>query len=238
MKEKVAIIINTRNRRKEFFKTLWEILNHSSALFHNYTVKIFTIDDASDSPYYNFDYHFTHRVGIPKAKNKGLRLAYDWGAQHYFLFDDDCYPISCDWYKPYITNGQNHLAYTFTDGWEGTDAWGQGRIDDFKNVKVNELSCGCMMYIRRKVLDVVGGFDEEFGLLSKYCDTEWQRRIHNAGLSCYPFQDVIGSDKLFHSMDKDHEVKRSFSKEERELGIEQNKYHYMEVMYQSRYCPF
>lgn len=232
--EKVAIIINTRNREKEYAKVVGNIELYSRGLDY----RMITVDDASDELYCKPDYRFKERVGIPKAKNKGMRIAYDWGAGHYFLFDDDCYPVADEWWKPYIDCGQNHLAFTFTSGFEGTKGWAAGHVDNKLNVVVNELSCGCMMYIRRKVLDVVGGMDEQFGLLSKYCDTEWQRRIHNAGLTPYPFMDVVGSDNLLHSMDEHGEVKRGFNEAERDKGLETNRRHYRVVKGLNRYCPF
>lgn len=95
--EKVAIIINTRNRPKEFEKCKTEIARHSVGLFLAYDTRLIVVDDASEAPYYRADYRFERRAGIPRAKNKGLRLAYEEGAEHYFLFDDDCYPKSDEW---------------------------------------------------------------------------------------------------------------------------------------------
>lgn len=220
---KVAVIINTRNRPKEYGKVLNEILLHSTQLMQEHEFRLFVVDDASKNPYCDADFRFEKQVGIPRAKNKGLRLAYDWGADHFFLYDDDVYPIVNDWWKPYVESGLNHLAFTFTSGWEGTNGWAKGYVDKSLNVVVNRLSCGCIMYLRRKVLDTVGGFDVQFGVLSKFCDTEYQHRIYNAGLTPYPFIDAVGSDKLFHSMDEHHEVQRSFTTDEQRMGLKMNR---------------
>lgn len=218
---KVAVIINTRNRPKEYGKVMNELLLHSTQLMQEHDFKLFVVDDASKTPYCDVDYRFEKQVGIPRAKNKGLRLAYDWGAEHLFLFDDDVYPISNDWWKPYINSGMNLLSYTFNPHFEETCGWKDGYIDKRLNIVVNRLACGCMMYLTRKVLDTVGGFDVQF-IGGKYCDTEYQRRIHNAGLTPHAFMDVIGSDKLFHSMDEHKEVERSFSKKERDAQTKRN----------------
>lgn len=236
--EKVAIIINTRNRPREFDKCKTEIARNSVGLFLAYDTRLIVVDDASSTVYCNANFRFETRAGIPRAKNKGLRLAYDWGAGHFFLFDDDCYPKSGEWWKAYMGAGQNHLAFTFTTGWDGTRGWAKGVYVKELGVVRNVLSCGCMMYVRRKVLDTVGGMDESFGVLSKYCDTEWQRRIHNAGLTPYPFIDVKDSEELLYSMDEHGEVERSFTAEERVRGLSENRALFERVKEKARYCEF
>lgn len=204
---KIAICITTRNRPEAFERTFvnWMLRKPINA-------RIFVIDDASDNIYCEADYRFKQRAGIPRAKNKCLELAYKWGAEHIFLSDDDCYPISDNWCTPYIESGINHLCYTFTSGWNGTPSWNSGYREG--NFIIHSLGCGCMMYIKRKCLDTVGGFDESFGL-GKYEHVDYSRRIHNAGLTPHKFMDVIGSDRLFYSMDKKNEVERSFNESER-----------------------
>lgn len=233
---KVAVIINTRNRPEEFEKTLTEVLHKSVSLMKEHTMKLFVIDDASDKSYCRADYRFKANVGIPTAKNKGLRLAYDWGAEHLFLFDDDTYPVNPYWWEPYLSSGLNAAYYTFTTGYEGVSSWPAGKLHEGGIVE-HVLSCGCMMYLKRCVLDVVGGFDTRFGL-GRYCDTEYQRRIYAANLTPYPFVDISCSSMLFHSMDQHHEVHRSFNAGQRSQQEGQNAEYYRQVAGIKRYVEF
>ena len=203
---KTALCITTRNRPGAFEKCMKEWLRLIPL-----DVQIFVVDDASDTIYSNPDYRFEERAGIPRAKNKCLELAYEWGAEHIFLADDDVYPIAHDWHLPYVNSGVNHLCFTFTTGFNGTPSWGAGRIEG--NLTIHDLGCGCLMYFTRNCIETVGGFDTAFGL-GKYEHVDLSRRIHNAGLTPYKFMDVVGSDKLFHSMDQHSEVERSFSRKE------------------------
>lgn len=227
---KIAICITTRNRPEAFNKTYanWEKHLPDEA-------KIFVVDDCSGCVYVDADYRFSERSGIPKVKNKCLELAFDWGADHIFLSDDDCYPISDNWHKPYIESGVNHLCYTFTSGWNGTPAWRQGQIKD--NLVYHVLGCGCIMYFTRKCLEVVGGFDDSFGL-GKYEHTNMSRRIFNAGLTDAPFIDVVDSDKLFHSMDQHGEIERSFTDKEQKELLKINAKHSLSKMNSKEYIDF
>lgn len=208
MSERIAICITTRNRRAALDKSATQHAKHRVE-----GASYFFVNDAGEPTPYD-DYRFTERVGIPKAKNMCLQLAMDWGADHIFLFDDDCYPIADNWHLPYITSGQHHLCYTFTSGYEGMPGWADGRQWGDKLI-IHVLGCGCAMYFSRTAIETVGGFDLSYGL-GRYEHADLSRRIHNAGLTPHKFMDVVGSDKLFHSMDQAREVKRSFDASERE----------------------
>jgi len=230
MNAKIAICITTRNRPEAFATTylhIQEYLPEGAALF--------IVDDASDITYCDSDYRFCERVGIPRAKNKCFELAYDWGADHIFLFDDDCYPKMEGWHLPYIQSGVNHLCFTFTSGWEGTSSWNSGYVND--GFMIHQLGCGCMMYFTRKCLNIVGGFDTEFGL-GKYEHTDLSRRIHNAGLTPHRFMDVIDSDKLFHSMDQYGQVKRTFNEVERKKLMASGESYFYANQHSSKYISF
>lgn len=233
---KVAVIINTRNRPKEFETVLYNVLFKSITLMKEHEMKLFVIDDASSPKYCEPEFRFEKQAGIPRAKNKGLRLAYDWGAEHFFLFDDDVYPVNKYWWEPYIYSGLNAAYYTFTSGYEGVKGWRPGRVHAGGIVE-NALACGCMMYLQRCVLDVVGGFDPRFGL-GRYCDTEFQRRIHAARLTPYPFVDVSCSSRLFHSMDEHGEIARSFDAGARYQQEADNCGYYQRVAGKDRYVEF
>lgn len=202
----IAIVISTRNRPKEFQKTF----NGIESYFPNDAV-LLVVDDCSDENYANAHYRFEKRVGIPRVKNKCLELAMNTGANHIFLFDDDIFPIIDGWEKPYIESGINHLSYNFNEPYLGVNQRQSKIIDGFK---VSSIPNGCMLYFTRHCIEQIGGFDEGFGM-GCYEHTDLTRRIYNAGLTPFKNMDVIGSDKLFHSMDRHQEVQRNFSTEER-----------------------
>jgi len=206
---KIAVCITTRNRYDAFCNSL---------VFHGKNRPegsiLFVVDDASDKPVRiggNF-YRFEERAGIPRAKNKCLELAYNAGADHIFLFDDDTYPITPDWWKPYVEHPAPHLSYIFTDKGNQRRIVREIYRDD-KTVAYNHVR-GCMLYVERRVLDVVGGFDTNFGLgYGEHAD--WTNRIHNAGLTAYRVMDVVDSNKLIYSMDEFKEVGSTFPLRER-----------------------
>src|SRR5690606_29815351 len=136
------------------------------------------------------------------------------GADHVFLFDDDCYPIAKDWHLPYINSPHPHLCYTFLP---------HTRIVD--GHKYHALGNGCIMYIHRSVVEKIGGFDTRLGL-GKFEHVQYSHRAHAAGLIPHPFIDVVGSDKLFHSMDEQNEVIRTFTDEEQRQLLAKNRNHY------------
>jgi len=190
----ISICITTRNRGESFAHVLYRITQHTHIPY-----QLVVVDDASTLPYCNASYRFSERAGIPSVKNKCLELAkYD----HIFLFDDDTYPIADEWYLPYINSGKEHLCYSFLTAFKRKDVF-----------SYHTLGNGCMLYVTRKCIDTIGGFDWNYGL-GKYEHVDFSRRIHNAGLTESVFMDVIGSDKLLYCMDQKKEIQRSFTSKE------------------------
>lgn len=163
--------------------------------------------------------------GIAKAKNMCLALLDD--CEHIFLFDDDCWPKVDNWYESYINANIPNLCYTF-----------DRKILSVKNgIKEHELPCGCMIYINRKCLDIVGGFDEDFSGYS-YEHVSYSQRVYNAGLQYAPFLDVIDSNLLIHSMDEHKEVQSSVSQLERGSGIQANRPLFMKNRFSKEWNPY
>ena len=94
---KIGIGITTHNRY-DIFKKSYDEINR----FLPSGAVLVVVDDASDTPVKEATFRFNENVGIAKAKNKCFELLYDSGCEHFFLFDDDCYPLVEDWYKPYM----------------------------------------------------------------------------------------------------------------------------------------
>lgn len=188
----IGIGITVHNRNEQAERTIEQIRNYAPD-----GAKIIVVDDASKVPLVGADFRFDVNVGISQAKNKCFELLDD--CEHIFLFDDDCYPIIKGWELPYIESEHPHLCFTF-------DRLHNGRQNGNKVILKKDAHivfsnpCGCMMYYDRKCLDVVGGFNPLYNTYS-YEHVDLSVRIHNAGLTPYPFMDVSGSLSLFHSLD-------------------------------------
>lgn len=191
-----AIAISTRNRPESFWYAYKMIKQFSPK-----GTDIFVVDDCSDTIYFNADYRFKERSGISYVKNMCLQLTESYDAV--FLFDDDTYPVSFDWWKPYVESGQHHLCYTF---------YKPLKIDVESGLKAFRLTNGCMMYFSRHCIETVGGFDTNYP--NKFEHIDLTRRIFNNGLTKYKFQDVIGSENLIYCLDQDNAIQRSFTDRE------------------------
>lgn len=194
MKTNTAICISTFNRQEQLRKTLAHVLLNQPA-----NSEIFIVEDFSDNISGIAHYTFKERVGIPSVKNKCFELAYNSGAEHVFLLDDDTYPLLPEAFTRYIYSSYNHLCYTFY----------KNPMAVLPDCKYHYLANGCMMYFKRICLDIVGGFDPVFGL-GKYEHVNLSWRIHNAKLTPYQYMDIRDGEGLFYCMDEKNEIERSF----------------------------
>lgn len=145
------------------------------------------------------------------AVNKNRLLAELEDCDHIFLFDDDTYPIASDWWKPYIEHPEPHLMYQFKlPGKPATDMRELYR-DDI--TVAYSHTRGAMIYIERRVLDIVGGMDTRY--VNGFEHPDWTTRIHNAGLTTHRAMDVPNSKELLYCMDQDGLVESSIPKSHR-----------------------
>jgi len=144
--------------------------------------------------------------GIANAKNLCLKLLEDEGVTDFFLSDDDCWPISQDWWAPYVFSNEPHLMYQFKIPSRGPSDMKESYRDD-KIVSYSHTR-GAMLYVKKVVLQTVGGMDRAYGQ-AYYEHTDWTNRIHNAGLTSHRAMDVPGSDQLFYCLDQDGGVTSS-----------------------------
>jgi glycosyltransferase involved in cell wall biosynthesis len=214
---KIGIGITTYNRPDAFAVSHREILKYAPE-----GSKIVVIDDASRIDYAKADYRQTENKGAAACKNKCFELLDD--CDHIFLFDDDCYPITENWWQPYVNGKQPHYNFTF-----------KYRKDEINGEMVSDNPNGCMMYYSREVLDKVGGFDVTFGKYG-YWHGSMSCRIYNAGLTSFPFMDVPNSESLFCSMDKEGTVKTSRHDQHKHLPFAKDKY--MRSLGSSEYIPY
>jgi len=163
--------------------------------------------------------------GIAKSKNMCLALLDD--CTDIFLFDDDCFPKVDNWFMLYINSGINHLCYTF----------GRKVLNQSNGLTEYELPCGCMLYLKRECLDVVGGFDTDFENYS-YEHVNYSQRIFNAGLTPAPFMDLTLSKNYIHSMDQHKQVQSSVSIQDRSTGIATNRHLLMKNKDSKEWKPY
>lgn len=214
----ISICITTRNRPEAFGIVLVKIIEHTKVPY-----QFIVIDDASETTYCDASYRFESRSGIPAVKNKCLELAkYD----HIFLFDDDTCPIADEWYLPYINSGKEHLCYTFLAKHKVKDGF-----------KYHTLGNGCMLYVTRKCIDTVGGFDWNYGL-GKYEHVDFSRRIYNAGLTESVFMDIENSSELLYCMDQKKEVQRSFTPVEMRTLLKSGEKHFHKSRNSKEYIDY
>ena len=194
----IGIGITTHNRYDIFKKTLEEMKRFAPA-----NAKIVVVDDASDKPVPEATYRFNQNAGIARAKNKCFELLYNAGCEHFFLFDDDCYPVVEDWYKPYTESKEPHLNYIFEEFRGANKPLLNDTLLLYKDSNIRAYSHvrGCMCYYKRVCLDVCGGMSPLFGRWG-YEHPDLSNRIYNAGLTSFRYMDVLDSGKLFYSRDE------------------------------------
>lgn len=125
----------------------------------------------------------THDVdgqGVATTKNRGIAALMDSGCDHLFLADDDVWPVTSDWDRPYVTDPQPHLMH----------CWGKSRLlADDGHYTTWSHPRGVLLYAERHVIDRVGGMRMDFGRWGGE-HVEWSRRIHNAGMTRTRYADL------------------------------------------------
>lgn len=194
----IGIGLTTHNRREVFNKTLTEIKK-----FMPNGAKLVIVDDASDELFKGATFRFDKNVGISTAKNKCLELLDD--CDDIFLFDDDCYPISKDWYRPYIESGEPHLSYIFIRFINGREVGDSHLLYSGSKINAYTHPRGCMLYLKHECLDAVGGMETGYDKWG-FEHVDLSNRIFNAGLTSFRYMDVKDSSKLIYSLDEQMEV--------------------------------
>ncbi|HHD7198162.1 TPA: glycosyltransferase family 2 protein [Enterobacter kobei] len=160
-------------------------------------------------------------LGIVASKNASLSAMMDAGCEHLFVWDDDAWPIADNWHLPYIESPEPHLAYQFLD------LAGQNKLNDLSVLYRDDQHVaytgqrGVMLYYHRSAIEKVGGFDPVYGR-GMYEHSDLALRIHNAGLTTWAYGDVVGSEKLIHSLDEHEAVERSVPRPDRQALVERN----------------
>lgn len=183
MPANIGIGVTTYNRPERVRQTVEHIRKHSP-----HGTRLIVINDAGETPDLPADvlvFPTPYNKGIAGAKNECLKHLHH-GYEHIFLFDDDTYPTADGWWKPYMESAEPHLMYQFPSA---PSHWGLNETYRDENLVAYDKARGCMMYIHRSVLDVVGGMHLAFGKHGGEHE-DWSLRIHEAGLTSHPFADV------------------------------------------------
>lgn len=228
MTNQIGIGITTHNRKDVLKKS---ISFHKKHLPKG--AKLVVVDDASDVRVKS-DFRFEHNAGIAASKNKCLELLE--GCEHIFLFDDDTWPIANDWHLPYIESGIKHLSFTFPFLVSGR-ANGRKLIGDKYGLNEYASPCGCILYIHRDVIDVIGGFDVDYPQWGME-HVDYSNRVFNAGLTPARYLDVKNSLDLFYSLDHYQEVTGSVSRNIRKCTIPENKARFKKNERSKEYMPY
>jgi len=156
----------------------------------------------------NYYFHIAYdriddRKGIAHRKNECLRILYESGCDYIFLFDDDCFPVKKGWMDFFIQaherTGQDHFLYLKELG-ELKKTGEQDGID------IYNLCGGVFMFLTRKVIEEVGGFNPRYKIYG-YEHGTYSMRVHNAGLT--PMGAYLcpqGSGEFIYSLDWDRHL--------------------------------
>lgn len=165
----------------------------------------------------------TENRGIALTKNICISYLYALGCTEMFLFDDDTYPIKEGWHEIYINSPESHLSYTFSKT-NGKDN-GRGYIETINGHDMYNAPCGCMLYLTREVVEVVGGMDLNFGKWG-FEHLNFSDRVYNNKLTSRRYMDIHGSGEYIFCRDQE-EGSVSSDWGNRELLIKSNKQRYM-----------
>lgn len=185
---KIGIGITTRNRPEVLELCLANLTNFLS---NRYSYHIVICDDNSNiennkknlsflNNYSNYNikyYTFGTRQGIPKNKNNCLRFLKN--NDYIFLFDDDCFPKKIGWDSLFINvsiaKKINHMMFLRPEG-VIEKIREDNLIEEYNNC------AGCLMFITKKTLDLIGGYDEEYKIYG-FEHSNYSIRIHKIGLN-------------------------------------------------------
>ncbi|MFT4162481.1 glycosyltransferase [Shinella sp.] len=194
---RIGIAVTAHNRPA----MLKQALDHHRRYLPDGAVFV-VVDDGSDpaatAPEWVRLLRHDEAKGIALSKNACIEALMDSGCEHLFLFDDDTWPVTADWWQPYVRSPQPHLMYI----------WGGAQLYRDDDIVGHTRPKGCMLYVERRVVDRVGGMDPAFGVWG-FEHESWSDRIHNAGFTTCRYQDVPTSTGLFQASDEVGDVQSS-----------------------------
>lgn len=210
-KEKlVSVIVVTKDRKKDLLECLDSYLKSS---YKN--IEIIVIDNASRPPVLTWlpkQYKKLNLItsdvnlGAAEGRNRGVKEA----KGEYLIFtDDDAYadrdmvknlvyvfeknkkagivqPLVYDKNKKDYLQGAGHDINLLTGR---IRAWGVNEKDTGQYEGLREVPmCGCVWMVRRKVIDIIGNYDEDYFI--PYEDSDFSIRARKAGFKLYCYSEA------------------------------------------------
>lgn len=200
----IAVAVTTHNRPDVLAKALKQHLKFLPA-----GAVLIVVDDGSTTPATVPDGVRLVRNekprGVAGAKNRALDALSKTGADDWFIFDDDAWPMVEDWWRPYVESPEPHLMAIYDRPVGVTKRQVEVLYEDDRHVHYHATRGYCL-YVRREVVETVGGMDPAFGRWG-WEHMSWSDRIHAAGFTTSRYMDVRGGDELIYSMDRQGEIK-------------------------------
>ncbi|WP_301119811.1 glycosyltransferase family 2 protein [Mycolicibacterium fortuitum] len=211
---RVGIAITTKDRNDTYLDCLAKVIERTPAAF-----PIIVVDDGSTKPAYVEGWkgiprgrrvkvirHETSQ-GIPAAKNASLAALMDAGVDHLFLLDNDCYPLTDDWWRPFVESPEPHLSAQFLNPVDR-------ELNDITILYADDQheawsgQRGYCLYYHRDAIERVGGFDPIYspGL---YEHSDLANRIFENGLTTWRYASPRDSHLLVESLDRTNHVERT-----------------------------
>lgn len=213
-KSKVSVVIVSKDRKKDLTECIESYLNCSFK-----PLEIIVVDNASNPPLSSWVKKKYPTVKLVRNKEnlgaaEGRNIGLNASLGNYVLFtDDDAYadksmvshlvsafekepqagiiqPLVYDKQNKNLLQGAGHdidLATGRIKAW-GVHEEDRGQYDGLREVPM----CGCVWMVSRKVLDRIGGYDEEYFI--PYEDSDFSLRAKRAGFKLYCYS----SAKTYH----------------------------------------
>lgn len=175
------------------------------------------------------------KQGVTLSKNKCIENLYNAGCEHFFLFDDDCWPTKHGWEQVFIYSKLQHTCLIFSDR--------NGVFDGLKHVKTKDgidhfnNARGVMMYFTRNCIEKIGGIDLRY---SKYGFEHLglSIRINNRGLTPGQFIMPSGAMKYFYCADMEKTNRPVFCQTDKIIQVNRSRPIYTEEKASKDWKPF
>lgn len=147
-------------------------------------------------------YRSPERLGIAKVKNCGVRLLKENSCDHFFLFDDDTFPVKHGWEELYIEtanqNGVHHFMHQFPL------PTGPYIIRNENGICEYQQCFGVLLYLTKHAINTVGGYRKSFDIYG-FEHAELSLRCNFAGLqpNWGPYISPERTREYFYSLDLD-----------------------------------
>lgn len=127
------------------------------------------------------------RKGIAARKNECLKKLYEAGCEYIFLFDEDCFPVRKNWAEYFIeaskqTGLEHFQLQVASNATKVTQVAQDDEIENPIQVEFFDNSNGCFLFMTKRCIEKVGGFNEAYGTYG-HEHADYSKRIHQAGLT-------------------------------------------------------